>query len=109
MASPNIMVVSGTPEVQQIIASTLAQRGVAPIVASTLTEAKNILNRNCINIIFCSDELPQDGICALIHQTSQSPRKLPVVIVSRFDDWGALSQLSGGWRIRLRSLPAERR
>jgi len=88
MASLNVMVVSDTPEVQQILASTLAQRGIAPIVASTLDEAQTILSRHYIHIVFCSDDLPQDGIGALIRQTSQSPGKVPVVVVSRFDDWG---------------------
>jgi DNA-binding NtrC family response regulator len=87
MSSLNVMVVSHLPEAQQGFASVLGQCGLAPIVASTAQEATAILSRHPLSLIFCSDELPGGGIDGLIRQSSGLPAKVPVVVVSRFDDW----------------------
>jgi DNA-binding NtrC family response regulator len=87
MAFPNVMLVSPILETQQAFASVLGQRGIAPILASTVREAQRILSRHSISLIFCSDELPGGGVDAFIRQTSKPPAKVPVIVVSRFDDW----------------------
>ena len=86
MTSPNIVVVSDSLETQQAFASVLGQWGLAPILASTACEAEAILNRHPVSLIFCSDELPGDGIDGLIRQTWRPQNKVPVVVVSRLDD-----------------------
>ena len=87
MAPPNIVVVSDSLETQQAFASVLGQWGLAPILAPTACEAEAILNRHHVSLIFCSDELPSDGIDGLIRQTRRPQNKVPVVMVSRLDDW----------------------
>jgi DNA-binding NtrC family response regulator len=82
------MVVSHVPAVQQVFASVLSQHGIAPILASNVKEAQAILSRHYVYLAFCSDELPEGGIGTLIKQTSRSHKRVPVVVVSRFDDWG---------------------
>jgi DNA-binding NtrC family response regulator len=74
-------------ETQQAFASFLGRCGIAPILASTVREAQTILSRHSISLIFCSDELPGGGVDAFIRQTSEPPARVPVVVVSRFDDW----------------------
>jgi len=88
MASPDVMVVSAVLETQQAFASALGERGIAPVLASTVREAQAILSRHPISLIFCSDELPGGGVDAFIRQTSVPPGRVPVVVVSRLDDWG---------------------
>jgi len=87
MASLNVVVVSHRLETQQALASALGRCGVAPILASTVKEAEAILSCHSIVLIFCSDELPGDGIDGLIRQTWHPQNKVPVVVVSRLDDW----------------------
>lgn len=87
MASPNILVVADSLEVQQAFASSLGQRGLAPIVASAAREAEAVLGHHSIALVFCSDELLGGGIDGLIRTASQPPNNAPVVVVSRFDDW----------------------
>jgi DNA-binding NtrC family response regulator len=87
MASANVLVVSDRPETQQGFASVLGQCGLAPIAASTAHEAAAIMSLRPLSLIFCSDELPGGGIEHLIRQTSRQSAKVPVVVVSRFDDW----------------------
>ena len=69
MASLNIVVVSDSLETQQAFASVLGPWGLAPILASTACEAETILRRHPVSLIFCSDELPNDGIDGLIRRT----------------------------------------
>ncbi len=38
-------------------------------------------------LIFCSDELPDGGVEDFVQCASQSPYRIPVVVVSRLDDW----------------------
>jgi response regulator of citrate/malate metabolism len=61
----------------------------APILASTVQEALTILGSHTISLIFCFDELPGDGPDVLIRRSfSKARARVPVVVVSRIDDWG---------------------
>ena len=88
MTSPNIVVVSDSLETQQAFASVLGQWGPATIVASAAKEVEAILKRHSVSLVFCSDELRSGGTEDLIRHCSQPPNPVPVVVVSRFDDWG---------------------
>jgi DNA-binding response OmpR family regulator len=90
MVSTTVMVVSDNLEIQQTVASLTGQFGLAPILAPTVQEARKILSSHSISLIFCSDELPGGEIDNLIRETSKPFTKVPVVMVSRFDDWEPL-------------------
>lgn len=87
MTSPNVMVVSQTLDVQQAFACVLAESGIALILASTGSEAEEILKHHPISLIFCSDEIPNSGIDHLIREIKQVTNKVPVVAVSRRSNW----------------------
>jgi DNA-binding NtrC family response regulator len=87
MASPNIMVVSHNLEIQQAFAHVLGKCGLAPIIASTATEAEAILSWNPISLVISSDELPDGGTDGLIQRTRRAPKRVPVVVVSHCSDW----------------------
>ena len=84
----DIMVVSPNLEVQQAFAGVLSLWGLAPIVASSVREAEEIMNRHPVSLIFCSDEFPEGtGMDGFIRRASRPSNKVPVVVVSRRDDW----------------------
>ena len=88
MTSLDIMVVSPNLEVQQAFAGVLGLWGLAPIVASSVGEAEEILNRHPVSLVFYSDEFPEDkGMDGFIRRASRPSNKVPVVVVSRLDDW----------------------
>jgi DNA-binding NtrC family response regulator len=87
MRSPLIMVVSHRIEIHQAFASALAPLGFAPVLASTVCEAMAIISHHPISLVFCSDELPGDGIDILIRKSSRFGNRVPVVVISRLDDW----------------------
>ena len=89
MDSPKVVVVAHVTEVHQAFASALGPCGLAPILASTVQEALTILGSHTISLIFCFDELPGDGPDVLIRRSfSRARTRVPVVVVSRIDDWG---------------------
>jgi DNA-binding NtrC family response regulator len=86
MTAFDIMVVTPTLEVQQAFAGMLAFWGLAPIVASSVREAEEVVCLHPPSLVFCSDEFTEDaGMDGLIRHTLRA--NVPVVIVSRLDDW----------------------
>jgi DNA-binding NtrC family response regulator len=84
----DVMVVAPIPEVQQAFAGMLGLWGLAPIVASSVSEAKEIVARHQPSLVFYWDEFPDDtAIDDFIQRASQRPNNVPVAIVSRLDDW----------------------
>jgi len=88
MSSFDIMVVSPNLEVQQAFAGVLSLWGLAPIVASSVREAEEIVNRHPVSLVFYSDEFLEDtSMDGFIRRASRPSNKVPVVVVSRLDDW----------------------
>jgi DNA-binding NtrC family response regulator len=83
----DVMVVSDDLGMQQWSASAVGRCGRAPIIASTIQEAEAIVGEISIALIFCSDALPDGSIEAFIRRASRPPHHIPVVLVSRSDDW----------------------
>jgi DNA-binding NtrC family response regulator len=88
MTSFDIVLVSPDLEVQQAFAGVLGLWGLAPIVASSVREAEEIVDRHPVSLVFYSDEFPEDtGMDGFIRRASRPSTKVPVVVVSRLDDW----------------------
>jgi DNA-binding NtrC family response regulator len=89
MALPKVMMVSSDPEAQAAFSSVLDQCGFLLTAAPTAEAAGAMLGCQAteVSLVFCSDELPGGGIDRLIRQCLQMPTKVPLVVVSRFDDW----------------------
>jgi DNA-binding NtrC family response regulator len=88
VTSLNIMVVSPNLEVQQAFAGVLRLWRLTPIVAWSVGEAEKILNRHPVSLVFYSDEFAGDtGTNGFIQRASRPSTKVPVVVVSRLDDW----------------------
>lgn len=87
MPSTNVMVISHELGTQQVLASALGRCACAPIVTSSLQEAITILKRHPVALVFCSDDLPERNVESFIRQATRPPGGIPVVVVSRRDDW----------------------
>jgi len=87
MAAIDVIVVAHDPEAQQAFASALGPRGLAPILATTVKEAEAIVNRQFISLVFCFDEVPGGGASDFLRHAQTPSNRVPVVVVSRCDDW----------------------
>ena len=87
MVSSKVVIVSADGQTQQTLAKLMAKRGLVPIQASTTREAEDILNQEAISLILCSDDMPDGGFGDIVGQTTRTPNRVPVVVVSRLADW----------------------
>jgi len=82
-----VVVVGHDLEAQQAFASVLAPSGVAPILATSAREAEMIVNRHFISLLFFLDEALGGGTIDSQWCAQPAVRQVPLVVVSRFDDW----------------------
>ncbi len=87
MTSMNVMIVAKNLEAQQAFASVLGSSGIAPILATTLKEAETIIKCHFISLVFYLDEAVSGGAEDSLSRAQPALNHVPVVMVSRFDDW----------------------
>lgn len=87
MILPNVAVVSSDARVQKILAAHLARAGMTPVVASTMAESEAILDSASVLAVVCYDESPGCHADDLIRRAARRPGGVPVIVVSRHDDW----------------------
>jgi DNA-binding NtrC family response regulator len=85
----NIAVVSGDPQHWERLSDILLSCGLSPIRCETLAAAAELLAREALELALCEDALPDGDFRGLIAELRRSGRWLPVVVVSRLDDWAS--------------------
>ncbi len=63
--------------------------GLRPVRCETLAAATTLSAQKRFELAICDDELPDGNFRELIAQLRCSRRSMPVVVISRFDDWGS--------------------
>lgn len=64
------------------LASTLAVKGLEPLFASTLEEARSILKREPVVVVFCQSQLEDGGFHDMLAGDVRGASKVPVVVCS---------------------------
>ena len=81
------LVVSSDDEVRRELAEMLRQRGLAPVLASTVAESRMRLSGSQVQIVICEDWLGDGKYDAVVRITNQTNAGAPVIIFSRTGDW----------------------
>lgn len=87
MIPPNVAIVSSDLRVLKILAGHLTGAGMTPVAASTLAESEAILDSASVSAVVCYDESSGCRADELIRQAARRPSGVPVIVVSRHDDW----------------------
>lgn len=61
--------------------------GLEPVFSTTLEEAEAFLSHLPISMVFCEDCLPGGGFRSVLEQMARTGTEIPVIVVSRLDDW----------------------
>ncbi len=69
-----------------VLVSTLAGMGLDPIYASTLKEARSVLTREPVAIMFCEDQLEDGTFRDILSENARGEGQVPVVVCSSSDD-----------------------
>ncbi len=81
------LVASSDPEIRATLSGILARHGLEPIFSFTAEEAKAILLRHPISLVFCEERLPDGSFRDVLGEVKRSARLVPVVVVARPGDW----------------------
>ena len=87
MTFQNALIVSHELAVQQALAAALAKHDLTTIITSSVADVEEVFSRVSISLVICSDELPGAGVDRVI-QLAARTNKVPLIVVSRLDDWG---------------------
>lgn len=82
-----VLVTSCDPETRWGVAKILGKSGIDLLFSSTVSEAKEILARQRICLVFSEAELPDGGFRDILSHVARSVAKVPVVVLSRLDEW----------------------
>ena len=81
-----VLIASSDPEGRQALMSVLAQCGLEPVFSSTVREARAILAREAIRLVFCEACLADGNFRDLLGAAELTRARVPVVVASRLDD-----------------------
>lgn len=87
MVPPNVAIVSSDMGVLKILAGHVSRAGVMPVAASTLAESEAILDSATVSAVVCYDEVTGCRADELIRRAARRSSAIPVIVVSRHDDW----------------------
>jgi DNA-binding NtrC family response regulator len=84
---PKCLVVSSDPGVRRELAEILRPCGLAPVLASSLTESRIALTSPEVCMVLCDECVVDGNYPGLLEIVEQVDRKLPVIVVSRTGEW----------------------
>ncbi|MGH9398078.1 MAG: response regulator [Terriglobia bacterium] len=74
--------------VRNALANALETKGVEALFASTLGEARTILKREAVAVVFCQNRLEDGGFEDVLPENARLTPKIPIVVCSPSDDSG---------------------
>jgi two-component system, NtrC family, response regulator PilR len=85
-----VLIVSGESDHSKLLAERVSKAGLRPICCETIAEAQALLAKQQFSAIVCNDFLTERNLRELIYDLGGGTGKaaaVPIVIVSRRDDW----------------------
>jgi two-component system, NtrC family, response regulator PilR len=90
---PGIVVISAEPDHWKRLSGVISGCGFRPVWCETLALAKEFLAHHDFRLALCDDVLPDGNFRQLVSLVRNSPLpQMPVIVVSRIDDWGCFLQ-----------------
>lgn len=84
---PKCLVVSSDPGIRRELAEILRCCGLAPVLASSLTESRIALSNLEVCLVLCDECVVDGNYPGLLEIVEQVDRKLPVIVISRTGEW----------------------
>jgi DNA-binding NtrC family response regulator len=84
-----VAIVDGDPQHWERLSGVIEGCGISPVRCENLAAASESLAHEQLECAVCEDALPDGDFRGLIVEIRRSGCFMPVVVVSRVDDWGA--------------------
>lgn len=82
--TPRVLVALADPETKTAFSRALPSSGLDPVYTSSVKEARGILARESISMVFCEDRLADGNFRDMLRV--MEAKQVPVVVTSRTDD-----------------------
>jgi len=87
LSLPKCLVVSSDSGIWRELAEILRRCGLAPVLASSLTESRIALTSPEVCMVLCDECVVDGNYPGIIEIVEQVDRKLPVIVISRTGEW----------------------
>ena len=84
---PQVLVVFSDSHHRDALATLLAHCGLRPILSRSVSEARTILARQAICLIFCDARLADGTFRDILAEVERACARVPVVVASHLADW----------------------
>ncbi|HTS11825.1 MAG TPA: response regulator [Candidatus Limnocylindrales bacterium] len=85
----HIILISGDPKHSEKLTTILSDCGLRSVPCATLDAAANLFSTQHPDVAICDDTVPDGDFRKLIAGMKRRGHSAPVIVVSRFDDWGS--------------------
>ena len=81
------LVISSSEENRATLSAALSSEGLAPMLCSSMAEARALLEHSEISIVICDDRLPGRCFEKVVAKAREKRNPIPVIAVSRTGEW----------------------
>jgi DNA-binding NtrC family response regulator len=82
-----VLVVFPSGENRAALLKAIAQTGCVPLICHSFEEARDLIQREHIQIIICEDRLPRTAVQAILNLAKRRRKSIPVVFSSPTGEW----------------------
>jgi DNA-binding NtrC family response regulator len=90
-----ILIISGEKDHREKLADRVFNCGLRPVCCDTIADAKTLVARQPFGAVLSEDSLADGDYRAVIRELHHYAKNVPVVIVSRRDDWDSYLEAVG--------------
>jgi DNA-binding NtrC family response regulator len=87
LGSSRALVISASAETRDVLLTTLTGNALVPIFCSSLSEAREHIDRDDVSIVLCDDCLPDRGLEKVVADVDKRHRPVPVIATSKTGEW----------------------
>lgn len=89
MSQAKVLVASSDVELSQILATILGHCGLAPVLCSTLRQARSLLAGESIDLVFSEDRMDGGDYRDVLRALAELRPGVPLIVFSRLAGWGS--------------------
>lgn len=92
-----VLIISSDSAGSEKTAEIVRDMGLQPVICSSLTDARALIERQTFQLILCNDDLPDCNLRTSLKVLSSATGGVPVIVLSHLADWDAyMKALSAG-------------
>jgi two-component system response regulator PilR (NtrC family) len=97
LSTPPVLIICSDSAHSEKATEIVRDMGLQPVICSSLTDARALIERQTFQLILCNDDLPDCNLRTSLKVLSSATGGVPVIVLSHLADWDAyMKALSAG-------------